>query len=306
MESFVKLALEDIESDQPRTGLMHLVMQSLDTQTGEGDVKELQTPSGEEEPSYELGRDLVRRKHFAAAEEVLFRYVRANVSHGDSWSELGFARILQRNYTGAEQAYNRAIKYQANMGDSLLQLGFWHLLGDIKTSEIALKQAVELLPKNHLALLGLGRVHFKKGKNKDAIKCFEKVLEKDPENELTLFSIGQVYLKQNWNTQARDVFKQVISLRPDWVQLFTALGEIYLKKSMWEEAEEFFNKAIELKPDWSYLWESVLSIYMIRKRFSTPESSLAFSKLKELDGQSFEEINARIRKRVEEVKKWPL
>ncbi|MHA1934333.1 MAG: tetratricopeptide repeat protein [Candidatus Thorarchaeota archaeon] len=305
MESFVKLVLDDIDSNQPRTGLMHLVMNSLDAQTGESEMKELQTPSGDEEPSYELGKDLVRGKHYAAAEDVLFRYVRANVSHGDSWSELGFARALQSKLREAEQAFDRALKYQANMGESLLQLGFWFMLNDIERSEAALKKAVDMLPENQTALIGLGRVHFRKGKNGDAIKCFEKVLEKDPENELALFSIGQAYLKQNWNTQARDVFKKVTALRPNWVQLFAALGETYLKKSMWEEAEEFYNKAIELKPDWSYLWESVLSIYMIRKKISTQESSLAFTKLKELDGQSFEEINTRIRKRVEKIKKWP-
>lgn len=101
-----------------------------------------------------------------------------------------------------------------------------------------------------------GDILFKLGKYEDAIKEYEKGIEKD-EN---LYAIGFTYYKMGEHKKALEYLDKAITINPDNPYYYETKAEILLELEKKEEAIREISKALEIDPDNPYLISTQVEI----------------------------------------------
>jgi tetratricopeptide (TPR) repeat protein len=101
-----------------------------------------------------------------------------------------------------------------------------------------------------------GDILFKLGKYKDAIKEYEKGIEKD-EN---LYAIGFTYYKMGEHKKALEYLDKAITINPGNPYYYETKAEILLELEKKEEAMREISKALEIDPDNPYLISTEVEI----------------------------------------------
>jgi tetratricopeptide (TPR) repeat protein len=121
---------------------------------------------------------------------------------------------------------------------------------------------------------------FTEGKYDDAIKCFEKVIEKFPENIEGHYNLGLSYLRKGDVNQAIASFEKAAELNPEAMPIFLALGEAYFNKGENEKALENYQQAIKIDPENPKAHYNLAMVYY--KLNQTEEALLEFDNCIEL------------------------
>jgi len=128
------------------------------------------------------------------------------------------------------------------------------LLSEKKYEEAleALNQALEINPKDDIALSRKGAALGNLGKYEEALDVFNQALEINPKNDYALSSKGIALINLDKDEEALEAFNKAleINLKDDYAlsRKAIALGNI----GKYEEALEAFNKALEINPKDDY------------------------------------------------------
>jgi eukaryotic-like serine/threonine-protein kinase len=121
-----------------------------------------------------------------------------------------------------------------------------HLIDEAQAN---LEQAERI--DNHIpaVYVSLGRIHDASGKRDLALQEFQHALDLDPRNALALRGLARVYQHSGRNADAEGTFKKAIALQPNDWEGYTLLGEFYDQQGRYPESISEYKKAIDLTPD---------------------------------------------------------
>jgi tetratricopeptide (TPR) repeat protein len=133
--------------------------------------------------------------------------------------------------------------------------------GDIVGAEVPLLDTIKALPKDYLALGGMGLVRMRQGNYAEAISYYQKALALNPENSgkwQSLITTSQYWMQIHQAEDARDKknyslatekIRAAINLVPQGAEGFAVLGTIEAEQGNSREAEKQFREALVLEPD---------------------------------------------------------
>ena len=114
-------------------------------------------------------------------------------------------------------------------------------------------RALQILPDNANALLGLGCVLGDQGDLNQAIEYFQKTLQLKTFSILTASAhnnLGIILQRQGKFTEAITHFTQAIRLEPDSAEFRNSFAEVLVLQGRLDEAIDQFRAAVKLRPGW--------------------------------------------------------
>ncbi len=133
--------------------------------------------------------------------------------------------------------------------------------GDIVGAEAPLSDTLKALPKDYLALGGVGLIRMRQGNYEEAINYYQKALALNPENSgkwKSLIATSQYWLQIHQAEEARDKknyplamekIRSAINLVPQGADGLAVLGTIEADQGNSREAEKQFRDALVLESD---------------------------------------------------------
>lgn len=86
-------------------------------------------------------------------------------------------------------------------------------------------------------------------KYRNAIRCYESILDKEPENIHALFNIAYAYSKIDEHKKSISFYEKLLKLKPQHDGALTNIGPEYSDLGNEEKALEWYKKALEINPD---------------------------------------------------------
>jgi FkbM family methyltransferase len=120
--------------------------------------------------------------------------------------------------------------------------------GRLTKAERLYRHALEIRPEHAEALIGLGTVYFRQGKNLPALSLFSKARDRQPTSVPLLSSIGAALLELNRNAEALDCYEQVTRLDPTSASGRYNLGKALHVLGRHSEALACYEMALSLDP----------------------------------------------------------
>ncbi len=114
------------------------------------------------------------------------------------------------------------------------------------------KKLIKMNPGNDSLILSLGWAYRDNGKLAEAIKCFEKLLEKELSRKVfTGFAFDEmvrIFRAEGSYKQLLDICERVVAVQPGDAALLHTLGDSCLKAGKTERAIEIFELLIRMEP----------------------------------------------------------
>jgi tetratricopeptide (TPR) repeat protein len=159
------------------------------------------------------------------------------IEHYDT--ALSLSRQFSRNTSDLKEGESKIL---ANLGSARREQG------DIHTAETAYREALELNPKNALALQGTGLMYMQVGKHIMAVIYYEKAIEANPLLVTPYVNLGSVYVQYGDYAKAIEVLEQGLEINPFFPQMHFNLSSAYKKTGRNRESLESLEKAVDLEP----------------------------------------------------------
>jgi uncharacterized protein len=157
--------------------------------------------------------------------------------------------ISEKKYEEALESFNQAIDINpkddmalSNKGIALINLG--------KNEEAleSFNQAIDINPKNDAALTRKGIALKNLGKFENALESFIQALDINPKNEIALSRKGIALIILGKNEDALESFNQVLEINPKNDAALTRKGIALIILDKHEDALESFNQALDINP----------------------------------------------------------
>jgi tetratricopeptide (TPR) repeat protein len=159
------------------------------------------------------------------------------IEHYDT--ALSLSRQFSRNTSDLKEGESKIL---ANLGSAHREQG------DIHTAETAYREALELNPKNALALQGTGLMYMQVGKDIMAVIYYEKAIEANPLLVTPYVNLGSVYVQRGDYAKAIEILEQGLEINPFFPQVHFNLSSAYKKTGRNRESLESLEKAVEIEP----------------------------------------------------------
>jgi serine/threonine-protein kinase len=112
----------------------------------------------------------------------------------------------------------------------------------------------------------LGMIYAGTGKNGDAIRELQQVLETDPGNSDALRELADAYGTAGKLKEAEDMYRSVIRLKPNYWLGYHRLGTFYFQQGRYPEAARAFQEVITLAPDNAKAYSNLGGMYYLMER----------------------------------------
>jgi len=130
--------------------------------------------------------------------------------------------------------------------------------GDAETDFLKL---LKLAPDNPSALVNLGLVEFRLGREEDAQKYFQRAIRVKPDAALAWMMLGVVYMNQDEVEAATAALAQAVYLNPKSPQAHNYYAVTLAKRGWYDAAEDELQKVIGLAPDFAEAHFNLALIY---------------------------------------------
>ena len=133
--------------------------------------------------------------------------------------------------------------------------------GDIAGAEVQLTETLKALPKDYLALGGMGLIRMRQGRYEEAVAYYQKALALNPENAgkwKSLIATSQYWMQIHEAEDVRDKknyplamerIRAAINLEPQGAEAIAVLGTIEADRGNSREAEKQFRGALAIESD---------------------------------------------------------
>ena len=180
------------------------------------------------------------RDHVAA-----LRGVRNIAAEQQRWAEVLSAqerlvRVVPREERTAEDAWLAGAQYE--MGRALLAEG------DAQGAIGRFRDALRTRPDFQPAALTLGDAHVVAGDTREALRIWERAIEKQPISPL-LSRLEHDYRSDGRPAKLLSVYREAEARHPDNLEVALGLGRVYFELAMLDEAAEQFQKLEVRAPD---------------------------------------------------------
>lgn len=120
--------------------------------------------------------------------------------------------------------------------------------GDDATAQAAYRQVLQTDVRNTDALLGMGAVALRQGRDEDAAGWYNAVLEVDPRNSFAQAALASLFGELD-PVRAESRIKNLIARQPEAAHLYAALGNLYAEQKQWPQAQQAYFEAYRLAAD---------------------------------------------------------
>ena len=153
--------------------------------------------------------------------------------------------------------------------------------GNIDDAMDQYRKALEINPRDVLALFNLGRALYDRDVYMEAMPLLEKLVEVTPDDPIAWFQLAKVYEKldlrhiSDLHTIDSGImaFRRVLELDPHNLEAAFALMEIYLNLRKPEEAIGVLEAAVESNPEEPLAYYNLISTYEKAKRFAEADQT---------------------------------
>jgi len=184
--------------------------------------------------------------NFLKYEEV----VKAPITDYLYWYKKGYVQNVLKQYEPAKISLNKSLEFNTNYINIYLELGF--ACKSLKQDDDAItwyKKAIDLDPKNHVPLNGVGEVYRDNKKDmNEAINWYRKALDINPDERKANFGIGYCNNSLGNYAIAVSYLQKAIQFEPTYTAAYVELGYSNYKLANNTAALESFNKALALNP----------------------------------------------------------
>ena len=139
--------------------------------------------------------------------------------------------------------------------------------GRLAEAEVEYFKALELDPKNALALAGLGLVMADQGKDEKALRLYRQALQIEPQLAVCRAGLGSVLLRQGKLDEAVRNFRQALDASPDLADVHSNLGVALAMRGQFDEATGHCRQAIEIQPDLPESYANLANIFATQGRW---------------------------------------
>lgn len=120
---------------------------------------------------------------------------------------------------------------------------------DLVRAEASCHRALELNPKNAIALCNLGSIRASQRRSSEALKLYRSSLEADPKLYAAHLSLGLLLLETNQAGEAAAAFKEAARLEPDEPAPHYQLGLAMQRLGQFGAAIAAYARVLQLNPD---------------------------------------------------------
>ena len=150
-----------------------------------------------------------KTNQFNRAIELYEKVIQLQPEHAEGYLNLGVLYASMDRFDDAEQVIKRGISKLPGSPIGYYYLG--RIASDSKKYEKALgylKKAISISPDFEPAYLGIGTVYELQGKNKEAVKAYQKILDEvNPRNRSVMGRLVEIYIKERPN---RSLIEQIV------------------------------------------------------------------------------------------------
>ena len=127
-------------------------------------------------------------------------------------------------------------------------------MGNGKAAERYYLRSLAADPRQHFALVELGRLQMAEGQVDNARASFRKALDVLPASVEAMSLLGYLNLIHGSRDEARSWFDRAIAEDPTYAQSYIGYGDLYATEQRYREAKESYAKAAELQPRSFHAW----------------------------------------------------
>jgi len=135
---------------------------------------------------------------------------------------------------------------------------------------------------------GIGRILVQNGRNLEAVKYYEEILEKDGNNYVICLLLGKLFTELNSVKQAEDCFGQCIRISKDLPDAYTELGKLLMSQKKYSEAIKVYRRYISIKDNDYTGHYNLAGCYFQTKEFN--KAILEYEKAIELNPKSYNSL----------------
>ena len=166
------------------------------------------------------------------------------------WYRKGYMQNALKQYDQAKISLNKSLEFKADYANTYLELGF--ASKNLKQDDDAIawyKKAMDLDPKSHVPLNGIGEVYRDNKKDiNEAMNWYKKTLALNPDERKANFGMGFCQNSLSNYSEAITYLQKAIRQEPTYTAAYIELGYSQYKTGDNTAALENFNKALSLNP----------------------------------------------------------
>ncbi|MCB1934878.1 MAG: tetratricopeptide repeat protein [Nitrosomonas sp.] len=164
--------------------------------------------------------------------------------------------INSNDYIHAKEVSEELIALRGNAWDWVKQAHCLQKLGEKSDSQLAIKEAINLLPDNSSILFDCAYIESELGLNEESLLHYEKVLEIDKDNSMAWNNRGAALNQLERETEAKESFRKALELiKPENHWGWRSKGLYEKNLGMFDEAIVSFEKAIKIAPNDIITWK---------------------------------------------------
>ena len=130
-------------------------------------------------------------------------------------------------------------------------------LGELQSSELSFRKAIELNPNLAEGHSNLGIILKDLGNLKEAELSFRKAIEIKPDYALAYSNLGNVLRDNGKLKEAELSFRKAIEIKPDYALAYSNLGNVLRDNGKLKESFDSYLKVIDINPKISNIYESI-------------------------------------------------
>jgi arylsulfatase A-like enzyme/Flp pilus assembly protein TadD len=171
----------------------------------------------------------------------------------DLFNLMGEAREIGNSAGGFDKGVallKQVVGQDPNVIDAWAALGNMHFREGKDAQAIDyFRKVLELKPDHDIAVVSMAHAYRNLGNDEAAMAGYERYLQIDPKDAYVRYQVGEVFLERGDLARAESIFRQTLTLDPKVAQAKNALGVIAFKRGDVAGAERLVREAIALRDD---------------------------------------------------------
>lgn len=209
--------------------------------------------------------DMVARKEFKEARDLLLKMAADDEKHIEELKLLGLCNVNLENYREGQSNYETVVKYKPDDATSWFYLAScYDCQNDLLHAKAAYHEVIKLRENYLEAYKCLCVVYVKSNEEDKAIELAQKALEFEKEDYTLYYIIGTAYMAKKKFKESLEYLEKALELNPEHSQLYNNLGTSYITIGNLDKAYENFIKASELDPKNSITYFNIASILQMK------------------------------------------
>lgn len=161
--------------------------------------------------------------------------------------------------------------------------------GDSQVAENAYRRVLQEDPRNTAALIGLGRLEMDAPSTRIlAAERFSQAVKVNPKDDVALYNLALIWLRQGKNDEALRYAQQLVDAYPDDAEAWILRGQVLRAQEEDLEAAQSFRRAIQIAPNLSVAFFNLgaLCAEQLNDRNCAMEAFTEFLRLEPEGGRS--------------------